>query len=376
MKKREIKYPKWIESSADDIHDSMLEQAPENINTAEGDFFYDATRPVAEEMSRLMNMKLKPALERQFIQTSEGADLDMRAEEKSIIRHPALHAMVTVHVTGAAQTEIPVGTVFTTEAIDDKPAIRFVSIEHATIGAEGNANIRCRAEKAGPQGMVERNTIKLTEKTIRGIESITNLEASTGGIPPETDEQLRDRLIQNNLPTYSGCDMDYIRWAKEVAGVGEVYVVPEFDGPDSGTAKILILDLNGDPANEEILKEVKDYICPDADYNRPGKAPVDARIYIEAPTVHTVNISVKLSIDPTSDEETVKKKVTQAIKEYLISIKINPRQEEKVLLSRIGAAIMSVQGVQDYQNLKLNGVAGDNSVPALHSVGIGRVEFA
>lgn len=376
MKKREIVFPEWIAKSADKVHDEMLDHAPKDINTAEGDFFYDATRPVAEEIAKIVNMHLRPALERQFIQTAEGQDLDMRAEEKSIQRHPALKALVTVHVTGKAQTEIPVGTIFTTEAKGGKAAIRFESLEHATIGADGTVNIRCRAIDAGVGGMVAVGTITMTEKHIRGIESVTNLEQSVGGTPPETDEQLRDRLIQNNLPTYSGCDSDYIRWAKEVAGVGDVYVVPESDGHDSGTAKVLILDVNGDPANENIIRAVKEYICPEADYNRPGKAPVDARIYIEAPTLHKVNVSVSLTVDDDANMGAVRRLVTTKIKEYLVGIKINPKRAEKVLVSRVGAAIMSVEGVRDYQNLKLNGKPTDDEVPPLHAVGIGTVEIS
>lgn len=376
MKKREIVLPLWMEKSADAVHEDMLHQAPEDINVAEGDFFYDATRPVAEEFTKTINMQLKPALARQFIQTSEGEDLDMRAEEKSIKRHPALYALVTVHFTGKVGVDVPVGTVVHTVSVNNEPAILYKTIEAGVIGSDGTLNLRARATVSGLEGMVDKGTLILLEKSIQGIDSVTNLLPSVGGTPPETDEQLRDRLIQNNIPTYSGCDSDYIRWAKEVAGVGNVYVIPEFQGPDSGTAKVLILDTNGDPANEDIIRAVKTYICPEGKINRPGKAPVDARITIEAPVLHKINISAKLIFDFGINEDEVRRLVERKIKEYLVEIQISPDGTEKVLISRVGAAIMSIKGIKDYQNLELNGVEGDNAIPRLNAVGLGMVKWS
>ena len=39
--------PDFFKETADDIHKRMIDEAPENISTLEGDIFWSATRPVA-----------------------------------------------------------------------------------------------------------------------------------------------------------------------------------------------------------------------------------------------------------------------------------------------------------------------------------------
>ena len=76
------------------------------------------------------------------------------------------------------------------------------------------------------------------------------------------------------------------------------------------------------------------------------------------------------------NEDEVRRLVERKIKEYLVEIQISPDGTEKVLISRVGAAIMSIKGIKDYQNLKLNGVEGDNAIPRLNAVKLGTVKWS
>ena len=73
----DIPIPEFLKESVNDIHSRMLEQAPKDVSIIEGDIFWDATRPSAEEMARIKNIALLNILKLGITQTTNGEYLDL-----------------------------------------------------------------------------------------------------------------------------------------------------------------------------------------------------------------------------------------------------------------------------------------------------------
>ena len=68
---------------------------------------------------------------------------------------------------------------------------------------------------AGVESNVNANTITMMSVPVEGIVSITNPVKATGGTEEETDDELRERIMEANEQmddSYIGNESDYKRW--------------------------------------------------------------------------------------------------------------------------------------------------------------------
>lgn len=364
---KDLVMPSFLKEDADIIHNRMLENAPPDINLVEGDFFWDATRPTAEEKAELLQITLQNTLRLAFPQTSYGPYLDFLGEFKDINRNPPTKATGYLKVTGSESSYMPKGRIIYTES-QDTPSIGFVVLESTEVDETGEANVKVECTQPGTIGNVAANTVKIPEKEVPGIKSITNPEPFTGGTEEESDEMFRERVLAAYDESLSGADGDYIRWAKEVAGVGQVYVIPEWEGFGTGTTKLLIMDSNGQPANETLISQVQEYIAPLVEKNRGGLAPVNASVTVAAPNVILINISVQLTFETGYNSTAVIEELKNNLRYYLSSIEITTDEErtEYIYTTKIGHAILSTTGIENYSNLTVNG----GTEPILIPIGV------
>lgn len=363
---KELKIPDFLQETADDIHNRMLGAAPVDINLVEGDIFWDATRPSAEEKAELLQVKLQNTLRLAFAQTSYDEWLDLHGEVEDVFRNPPTKSSGYLKVTGTSGSYVPKDRIIYTESFDE-PSIGFVVLESTDIGETGEAMVMVECVEAGVIGNVAANTIKIPDKAISGITSVTNPSPLTGGTELESDEMFRERVMAAYEESLSGSDSDYIRWTKKVPGVGHVNVIPEWEGFGTGTTKILIMDANGQPANEALIAQVQRFLAPPETKNRGGIAPVNANVTVSAPVTIVINISATIEIKDGYDEATVIKDLKQNLKDYLSSIKITVDDErtEYIYLEKIGHIILSTLGVEIYSDLKIN----NNISPVLIPIG-------
>jgi len=195
------------------------------------------------------------------------------------------------------------GAAFTLTKLADS-AYPLAPINNALIGNI----VPVKAVTGGTSGNVPPDTIILMVKPDTGIKYVTNPKATTGGTPGESNDELRERILEVKRygVSFTGCDADYVRWGKEVPGVGQVIVDPEWDDPNlpeefmwkdnvgnrhkAGAVRLFIIDANGIPANQQILDEVYNHIIiPDNRIKR--LAPVGATLTVVAPVPLYVDIS-------------------------------------------------------------------------------------
>lgn len=245
----------------DTIHQRMMDMLPDDIDKTEAGFPWDFTRPTALIASELLEYYIPETLKLMFPQWSSGEFLDYLANMARLARKAPNFASVTIEITGEPGTIITTGTVFATPATEEAESIEFATEEACVLNENGTGTVIARAMIAGVESNVNANTITMMSVPVEGIVSITNPVKATGGTEEETDDELRERIMEANEQmddSYIGNESDYKRWAESVAGIGTAIVVPEWNGPE--TVKIIVLDGNGEAANETLQKAVYNYI--------------------------------------------------------------------------------------------------------------------
>lgn len=355
--------PPMILTDVDDdiIHARMLEALPNDIDKTEGGFAHDFTRPAALEKAEMM-IAVNDAVQVFFPAWSYGGYLDKLAGSVGLSRKAAQPAETYLEITGTEGTIIPAGFIFATPKSGDIASIEFAVVESATISAEGRATVLVRCTETGLIGNVPENSITLMSSPMKGVTTIRNPAAATGGIETEDDESLRARIEErekNNEASFVGNDSDYKRWAKEVDGVGSVVVVPEWMGKGSGTVKLIVMDANGMPANDTILKAVYDHIIsPD---NRDYRlAPIGAILTVT--TAEAVGLTFSATI--LLEEDAVIDDVVKAYRTNLLAYFEEAKAESCIRYTRVCSVLSETKGVLDYSNMLLNGATANIAITA------------
>lgn len=339
------------EKTSEEITVELLEQMPDTYQKNVGYFIWDFFRAIS--MLFEASWKKLCYLAGFFDITKLGYDdlVLFVKQRRGIIAKSETYATGDITVTSGSGL-INKGDVFETSA-----ELRFVSIETKEI-TEGES-FKAQCIEAGSIGNVPKNTISTIPNTIQGINSITNLEAFSGGYEKETKESIIERYLNDlQKPVTSGNVYHYEKWALECAGVGKVKVKPLWNGDN--TVKVIIADSNNQVAGEELVKSVQTYIDPyvlDEDNNKigwgcgNGQAPIGAYCTVESGSTLIVNVKAAISLKTQVDLEAAKTNIEENILNYFKSTVFN---DTYVSYARIGACILSSDGVMDYTNLTLN----------------------
>ena len=339
------------DQDAETIHKRMMENLPPDIDNTENGFPWDFTKPTALEKAEMLEFHLVETLKIMFPMWAYDEWLDYHAKGRGITRKPENPASGELLITGVPGTTIPAGFRFAAPATADTPAIEYQTTEKYTIGEDGTVRVQVTAVEPGIKGNVPANTVTLMMTPIKGITSITNEASITGGTEVESDDELRNRIMEIDAASeasFVGSDGDYKRWAEEVPGVGTALVMPEWAGP--GTVKVVVIDANGQPANQAIITAVYNNIMsPDDRLQR--KAPIGATVTVEAPTAKEINYSFTLELKAGENQETVLERFKAQLRTYYVEAK----KEGVVRYNRVISILTNTEGVKDFTGLTMNG---------------------
>ncbi len=341
--------------SVDEIHKRMLNNLPDGIDKSELQIPWDFTRPTAIEKAELIQFGLNETIKLIFPQWAYDEYLDLHAEMIGLKRKESNKATGILNVTAREGTIIPKGFIFATPATNS-PSILFEATQTTTINETGIATIKIQAVEGGRLSNVTNDTILLMLKPIAGVTSVTNLEPTTGGSQIEDDESLRVRVLYalHKGISYVGNDADYLSWATAVAGVGKAFVIPEWDGP--GTVKVVVVDEEGLPANQQIVEAVYSHIVSPKDRIK-RLAPIGATVTIVPPTIVNITIQATIMLKEEADVDTVKKKFMRNIDSYYMKA----TNDGAVKYVYVGSILAQTEGVYDYEKLYVNG--GEDNIP-------------
>ena len=352
----EFKYPDFIiGETAENIHKRMMQRLPEDIDGMPGGFPYDLTMPTALEISELIQYVVVRTLMIMFPQYAWGDWLDLHGADSSTIRKSGTCAKGIVHVEGDLGIVIPAGTVFCTAATDAKGSVLFESDEDVVL-EDGTANIPVTAVLSGKDGNVIAGSVVLAAKTISGVTLINNPNPITGGTDEEDDESYRDRILEELMFKKSmiGNDGDYVRWAKEVDGIGSAKVIPEWGG--ASTVKIVARDSNGDPANQALCTQIYNHIMrPDDALNR--LAPTGVTLTVVGPTATSVTVVASVYAQNGYTAAGIASALAEKIKAYYAEAE----DEGKLKFAKVSSLLVETEGVDDVSSITVNG--GTATIP-------------
>jgi uncharacterized phage protein gp47/JayE len=352
MAQPEFEAPDFLDgNSPTEIQERMMQNLPEDIDDSPGGFPYDFTMPSALEKSELMDFQLIRAIQIAFPQYAWDEWLDMHGGRVGLTRHPAAYAKGYIRFEGEAGTEIEEGTIVYVPETEVNEAIEFTTDEDCVISDEGYVLVPATASEDGAESNVPAGAISIMDDPLDEVTAVINPEAFTGGTAEESDDDFYDRISTEyeNQRTYLGNDNDYIRWAKE-AGAGDCIVDAAANGP--GTVKLVLVDTNGQPADEELCTKVFNYIVSPDDRSKRLLPTACAQLTCTGASSFKVNFTCTgLVYDSTTSIEKIKKN----FQELLPSVYYEAKKESVLRYNDIRPLLSQIDGVEDFDEFLING---------------------
>lgn len=344
--------------TADTINRDMLAKISNAYDKTEGGFLFDMTKPSALEAAELLQFWLVLALQTNFHMWATGRWLDYHARACGLSRRAPTNAIGDLKiVTKKKNLVFDEGFVFSVPGENGVAAIDFEATEKVTCGAIGEYIVPVRAVESGTYSNVKADSITIMKNPIAGVASITNEEAMMGGTEPESDDSLRQRIddfYAGRMASFVGNKKDYIRWAKEVPGVGYAHCIPTYNGPN--TVKVVVADMNGDPANEEILKAVKLYIFGTGHEDLNRLAPIGIVEYaVVAPTLEKIDYSFDVKLEEGYTLAQVEELVRDNLKAHYMTLTDDDNNYGVLRYVAVSDVLFHTSGIVDFKHLRVGG---------------------
>lgn len=267
-------------------------------------------------------------LKQAFADSADSDYLEMHAVQYGIYRKAAAAAGGSVTLRGRDGSVIPAATTFTLGEV------RYQTDSAVTISG-GSATVLAHAVRPGIAGNSERGGEGRLVSPPSGVEAAVTVGAMQGGSDAEDDTALLARYLDRlRYPPAGGNARDFRRWCLEVKGVADAMIFPLRRG--NGFVDAVILGAEGLPS-AQTLAAVQAYV----DERRPVTRKNG--FLALAPTVQTVDVSLRLALVAGSDRATVHAAVTAAVRGYFAGL----RPGEDVVRSQLEAVISGVAGVRD-----------------------------
>lgn len=389
----EFQTPEFLENyTTDDIYETMRGILPEDIDSSEGSHTWNLLMPTALSLAELYEVVLPEVIQLIFPEWSYGEYLDAHALTRGMTRKAATPATGEVTFTGAAWTVIPAGTMVSTPSLNDEdPSMTYETTEEVTIpepedsGTEpveedeeddeepptGTITVEVMCTEPGTEGNTGEGTVIFLSSDVDGIDDVINNAPISGGTDEESDDDLIQRIMaydQTQSDSFVGNAADYQRWAMSVAGVGSAAVVPATDG--SGTVTIVLTDSNGDPASEDICTAVYNYImAPDDPYSR--LAPINAVVDVVTPSTAQIAVKATVELEGEADIMEVSALYLTALQAYMDTA----LAEGEVKITKMGAILSSISGVNDFSNLEIGKVTEGTATYGTTNIALASTEL-
>ena len=155
-----MELPEFLQNkSTDEIHTQMLDSMPGDIDKSQGQHPYNLTRPTAMIASELCQQTLPEIIKLIFPMYVYGEWLDYHAQMRGISRRPATASSGTLQLTVTKNTNIPVGSQFSTASVDGQPSVVFETTQGKFNLPEGTTEVSVKCTQTGTAGNVIAGTV-------------------------------------------------------------------------------------------------------------------------------------------------------------------------------------------------------------------------
>ncbi|MBD8499972.1 baseplate J/gp47 family protein [Paenibacillus arenosi] len=346
------------------ILERSLSRVPDGIDKREGSIIYDALAPAAAELAQIY-IELDENRNLSYADTAYGTFLERRTAEFGINREAATKAQRKGLFYGEsnAPLDIPVGSRFSLEGLN------FVAVKKIL---PGQYQLEC--EVAGVQGNQQFGAML----PIDYIANLTRAELTDVLVPgedEETDDILRARYSNAvNEKPFGGNIADYKREIEEINGVGGVKVYPTWQG--GGTVKCTIITSEHNVPDPALVTQVQTFVDPTVSSGLGnGLAPIGHKVTIAAVVNTLVNVTTRVTLQQGVTVGQVQADIEKAIRDYLLGLCKSWKDENQLVvrIAQIDARLLTVTGVEDVMDTKLNGAVsnitlGTDDIPKLGTV--------
>ena len=270
--------------------------------------------------------------EQVIIDTAAVEYLDRWAAVWGIGRKAASYANGPVTFTGTDGASIPEGTLL---QLPDGTIYRTDAL--ATIAA-GSASTTVTAVAPGEAGNAAAGVQVGLVSPVPDVVSaaLVGLGGLTGGADTESDESLRERLLQRiRQPPHGGATFDYVTWAREIPGVTRVWVYPLALGLGTVTVRFMM-----DGTYPDGIPQAADVAAVQDHIDR--RRPVTAHVTVVAPVAAPLHFTIA-NLNP--DSAAVRIAIAAELQD-LISRTAEPGGT--ILISQIREAISIAAGEVDH----------------------------
>lgn len=279
-----------------------------------------------------------------FYTTASGEQLDMHARQFGISRNKGTRAqgrvMLSLNVPVEYDITIPSGTVLSTS----DGSLRYI-VEDDSVIERGDSVVFAEvvAENTGRKYNIP---VRLVTTLVTHFSVAVNIGGSTsfsGGTDDETDDELRERITYKLGHIASGANLEYYRRlaenSDEVASAS-VYLQNDWIN--------VVIGGRGAACPAETVSSVQAVM----DENKCAGVTV----HVLNPVLTACNVSVSLTPSEGWSFSRVQQNVEDAIREFFLSLRVG----QGLILAQLGAAIISVPGVENYEFVNM----ADQSVSA------------
>lgn len=348
------------EKTFEAIREELLALLPDSAGARiEGSYTSNIIAAVALELAKAYAYinTLESAM---FPTADSGEYLRRRAADFGLTPKPATAASGTISVSGTAGTVIPAGA----RLIANDTGIAFATLESITLSGSRASAIGVRAAQTG-EILVRANTLRF-DPAISGITSVLNSEIR-GGTNVESDAELYYRLkLRLQSPPASGTAADYKRWALEVPGIGFAKVRKLESGESAGVILVTVTDPEMRRPSSDVFRAALE--------NINAKRPLGAEVSVRWPIESSGQISATVRLEKGATIASVQERFESSLREHLKSI-IFDESVDAITLARVTHILMSTPGVEDVQQILLNGraenwVYSEVTIPTIGSISI------
>lgn len=323
----------------------MLDRISNDVDKREGSIIFDAIAPAAAELM-LMYFEFDNIMNESFADTASREYLIRRAAERGITPDPATKAILrgeftpkNIDLTGKRFNMPNTNNSYMVKEII---SAGIYQVECETAGIEGNHYLG-----------------RITP--VDYIDGLQTAELTNILIPAKTEqdtESLRQEYFDSfSDKAYGGNIRDYLTKTNDINGVGATKVTPIWNG--GGTVKLTILDAQYNKASDVLVDAVQQEIDPTNDGHGVGIAPIGHIVTVDTVDEVVINITAHIVFQEGFSWGMVQAQAIQLIQNYLLELRQQWANLEVLIvrITQIETRLLSIHGILDINNTKINGTA-------------------
>ena len=317
----------------EDIQSRINGRLTIEANTTEGGFSQDIIGSVAYELANIYDTELNTIIDRVFVKTATGEDLDKVGADYGLPRRESASAIVYLEITG---NENAIVNSLVKATYNN---LVYTVQEYAKIGNTGKVTVRAKCDTEGTIGNVSANTITEFVTTYAGLTAVNNPAPAYDGFDVEDDETYRQRLLDYLSEDATNANKaQYKKWAQEVTGVQKA-VVKGAETMGAGNVGVYISAIDS-TVSAELIQEVEDYIN--------SVQPINATVIVNSLTYVDMDIDATVVLKDGYVIQDVIDEFTVSFEDYLKTV------DNVVSYFKISDLLYACSGVEDVTSYTLN----------------------